>query len=274
MQFEHEGDAFVATVHNEQDGSTRALSDRGPSCQALTRATAVSLALLIDAESSGTSASGVETDPESTPTPSADTPSAVAEPKPRRAEAVPNHIEDATAQRNESESDGSRSLGVYAGAVLLYGVTRPWAPALSGGVHLSVGVFRAGAGVLWAFDGQLELGPGHVSTGLRGASVEACLAPARGPVARFDLCSGLLAAWVRAEASGYSTNESRSRPWYALPFAATLTTATWPVSWQVGAQALLPWHAQRFQVDGVGLAYEAPRVAASMWLRANVELPW
>lgn len=274
VQFEHQGDAFAATVHNEQDGSIRALSDRGPSCQALTRATAVSLALLIDAESAGASAPGVEADAESTPAPKADTRSAVAEPKQLRTEPIRNDVDDAATASNESESDGARTLGVYAGAVLLYGVNRPWSPALSAGVQLSVGVFRAGVGALWAFEGQLELGPGHVSTGLRGASVEACLAPARGPVARFDLCSGLLAALVHAEARGYSTNESRLRPWYALPFAATLTTATWPVSWQVGAQALLPFHAQRFQVDGVGLAYEAPRVAASMWLRANVELPW
>ena len=273
VQFEHEGDAFVATVHNEQDGSTRALSDQGPSCQALTRATAVSLALLIDAESSPL-AQGVNARAAATDAPTPDVPSPPPAPNEPRVKSTRDDGDVAAAMNSESEADVARSLGVYAGAVLLYGVTRPWAPALSAGVHLSAGIFRAGAGALWAFEGALELGPGHVSTGLRGASIEACVAPARGALARFDLCTGLLAALVRAEASGYSTNESSSRPWIALPLAATLTTATRPVSWQVGAEALLPWHAQRFRVEGVGLAYEAPRVAASMWLRANVELPW
>jgi hypothetical protein len=76
-----------------------------------------------------------------------------------------------------------------------------------------------------------------------------------------DVCSGLLAGLVRAEARGYTRNETRSRAWLAVPLGvAASTDAAAGVGLRLQASLLVPVRRQEFRVDGVGIAYEAPSV--------------
>jgi hypothetical protein len=87
------------------------------------------------------------------------------------------------------------------------------------------------------------------------------------------LCSGFVLALIRVEAAGYSTNQTETQPWLALPLALSVSVLTGAIGWHVGGALLLPLPPQQFRVEGVGTAYDAPPLAGMLWLRVSAEMP-
>ena len=246
--FTHTGDTFTAVIRGGGNAdSQRVLDGRGPSCGALAQATAVTLALLFDAET------------ESAPEPPKPPPPK-SEPPPPLAPTEPIVLEP---PHHGPRVDATAALGLSG----LVAVLRPLSPAFTGEVGLRVASWRMGLGVLWSPQQSLTLAPGVVRESLLAGSARLCLALARSEVTRFDLCSGLDAGIVRARASGFTQNHEGSRPWLAVPLELSFSQHAGALGWEVSAAALGALEHQDFTIDNLGAAYESPRVSGMLSLR-------
>jgi len=255
VAFERDGDEFVAVIRGGPNGeNSRSLRAHGSNCRALAQATAVTLALLLDADTPREA----EPKPEPKPEPKA-------EPKPlvEPAQALPPR---ASAVR----IDSTLSLGASA----LFGVLRPIAPAFSAETGVQIGRWRMGLGVLWNPPQELSLGPGTLTESLLSGTARTCFALARSGPLRFDGCSGLFAGTIRAQARGFTRNDRRSRPWLAVPVELSLANLSGNVGWELSAAALGSLAREDFAIDGLGVPYSSPRIAGIVTLRVVGLLDW
>ncbi|WP_437590732.1 hypothetical protein [Sorangium sp. So ce1000] len=162
---------------------------------------------------------------------------------------------------------GATRLTLAAGAAGLFGVVRPFAPALSAEVGIGGARFRAAIGALWLVPQTLEHGPGELRETMLGGVVRACFAAAGVGDLRFDMCSGVHAGRLKAAASGFTRNDAVEKTWLAVPFELSLASVAGPLGFEVGAAALVPLRRNDFSVDGVGVAYRSPPVGALVSLR-------
>ena len=243
VRFQRASRAFSVLIESQRDLSTRTLSDAGEDCTALTRATAVTLALLIDAEP-----------PAPTPVASPSVPpsAAVAPASPPALE--PKHR--------------SLSYAFQVGPALLVGVAQPVSPAAFSSVELASTRLRAELGALWSPTREQRFGPGSVSTSLLTGTLYLCVSPLRVSVARLELCSGFFIGRLHGEARGYTRDDAVSRAWAAFPIGLALTGDSKPLGWQVGASALLPLQPHDFHVEGLGVPYQSSSVAGLFYVRA------
>ncbi len=247
--FTHTADSFTAVIRSGTNAeSQRVLEGHGPGCSALAQATAVTLALLFDAET------------EPAPEPPKPEPPPVA-PPPKLELSEPIVIEP---PRRGPRAELTFSLGLTG----LVAVLRPLSPAVSGELGVRVGAWRMGLGVLWSPPQSLTLDPGIVRESLLSGTARACLALARGGGARFDICSGLDAGVENARASGFTRNERSSRPWLAVPLELGFAREYGAVGWEVSASALGALVHQDFTIDHLGAAYESPDFGGMLSLRA------
>ena len=254
LSFTHTADTFSATIRSGPNGeSQRVLEGHGPTCAAVAQAAAVTLALLFDSDADSAPAAKPEPPP---PPPQITAPP----PKPTIAEAP----------RSRARIANTLSLGAAGVAFVL----RPLAPALSAEIGLRVQRLRVGLGVLWIPTQSLALDPGHVSESLISGAARTCVAIAQTPSLEFGVCSGLFVGAVNAQAEGFTNNEHRRRSWLAVPLELTLADLSGSVGWEASATALGSLVHQDFEVDGLGVAYRAPRVGAMLTLRAVGLLTW
>jgi len=252
VTFARAGDTFSAAIRSSlRPGSVRRLEVPGATCAALARATAVTLALLLDSDAAS----------EETPHPAE--PSPAPPPAPAAPEAPP-----------PAPTRATNRLTIAAGASALVVTLRPVAPAFTGELGLEVGPWRTGLGVLWAPAQSLSLGPGTVSESLASSSLRVCYSPWRSDVLRTDLCAGAYVGLEAASGQGYTRNDDRTRPWLAIPFELTLAGRREHVGWELGAGALVSVLRQDFSIDGLGDAYRPPLVGAIVSLRAVGLVPW
>jgi len=243
VRFQRAPGAFSVLIESQRDPSTRTLSDAGEDCTALARATAVTLALLIDAE------------------PTVATP--VAPP------AVPASAAVAPASPPSLEpKHRSLSYAFQLGPALLVGVAQPISPAAFASVELASTRLRAELGALWSPTQEQRFGPGRVSTSLLAGTLALCVSPLRVPIARLEICSGIFIGRLHGEARGYTRDDAVSRVWAALPIGLALTGDSRPLGWQVGGSALLPLQPHDFRVEGLGVPYQSSSVAGLFYVRA------
>ncbi len=253
VSFTHTADTFSATIRSGPNGeSQRVLEGRGQTCAALAQATAVTLALLFDSAAEETPA------PEPTPPPPPKLEPPVVEPI----------VVDAP--RTRHRVDNTFSVGAAGLALVL----RPLAPALSGELGLRVDGFRVGLGVLWSPTQSLSLEPGRVNESLLSGTARTCLALTRGQHLQLDVCSGLFAGAVTARSEGFTRNARRVRSWLAVPLELSLADLSGSFGWELSATALGALVHQDFEVEGLGVAYRAPRVGAMLTLRGVGLLTW
>jgi len=255
VSFTHTADTFSATIRSGPNGeSQRVLEGHGPTCAALSQATAVTLALLFDSEAD--SASKPEPEPEPPPLP-------IVAPAPSEPIVLPP-------PHSRTRIDSTLSLGAAGLAFVL----RPLSPAFTGELGLRVEGVRVGLGVLWNPTQSLALDPGHVNETLLAGTVRTCIALTRTQALQLDVCSGLFAGAVSAQAEGFTHNSRRVRSWLAIPLELSLANLSGPIGWEVSASALGTLVHQDFEVEGLGVAYRAPRVGAMLTLRAVGLLTW
>lgn len=247
LSFSHIGNSFSATIRSEPKGeSQRVLADQGPTCAAVAQAAAVTLALLFDSD--------LERAPPAKPAPA-----------PRSAPAPPK-LESKSTKPTRAGSDLHGTLSLAAGAVAF--VVRPLSPVLSAEVGVRSARFRGGLGVLWVPPQTLTLEPGHVKEWLLSGVARACVPLIAGSRIGLDVCSGLLVGVLDARADGFTKNEQRRRAWLAAPLGLSLSHASGALGWEFSASALGVLVHHDFMVEGLGVAYGAPRVGGMLTLRA------
>ncbi|WP_438041618.1 hypothetical protein [Sorangium sp. So ce128] len=267
VDFTRDTDGFRASIRS--GSGARELRDRSRSCAGLEQATAVTLALLLDSDAREPSAQAPEADggAELAPAPEAAAPSpSVSAERPPVARPAPAGA--GSGEREASTSGrGATRLTLAAGAAGLFGVVRPFAPALSAELGIGGARFRAAIGALWLVPQTLELGPGELRETMLGGAVRACFAAAGVGVLRFDVCSGVHAGRLKVAASGFTRNDAVETTWLAVPIELSLASLAGPLGFDVGAAALVPLRRNDFSVDGVGVAYRSPPVGALVSLR-------
>lgn len=254
VSFARAADTFSASIRSGPNGeSQRVLEGHGPTCAALSQATAVTLALLLDSEA------------ENAPPPPPDPPPP--QPKVARRPDEPQLVER---PRSPPRLDGTLALGVAGLAFVL----RPLSPAFVGEVGLRLERVRFGLGVLWNPTQSLALDPGRVHEALLSGTARSCVALSRTPSLQLDVCSGVLVGAVSAEAEGFTSNEQRRRTFLAIPLELSVADLSGSVGWEVSATALGSLIHRDFRVEGLGEAYHAPRVGALLTVRAVGLLDW
>jgi hypothetical protein len=247
VQFAREGRVYSALLRSGTDGSSlRNLESPAADCAALARATAVTLALLFDADAARA---------QPAPVPADVPPTAAPEPPPVAATSDP------------ARSSGPR-LGLAIGAGLAEGVLRPWSPALLGEVAFVRGDLRFGLGAWWIPVQDSKLGPGTIELGLVAASARICYAAFRRRWLLVEGCSGFALGSVSAAASGFAERaQAKHRQFAALPLELAFGQGIEHASWQLSAALLLPFRRNQFSIDGLGTAYDTPAVAVLLALR-------
>ncbi|WP_437571371.1 hypothetical protein [Sorangium sp. So ce542] len=287
-------DGFRASIRS--GSGARELRDRGGSCAALEQATAVTLALLLDSDAreppsrepaadgggepasgapapvpgASATAAGAPAPAPGAPVPAssapAPSPAASAVTPPARPEPTPADGGERGVEATSPERSATR-LTLAAGATGLFGVVRPFAPALSAEVGIGGARWRATMGALWLVPQTLRHGPGELRETLLGGAARACFAAAGSEALRFDVCSGIHAGRLQVAARGYTRNDVAEKAWLAVPLELSLSRLSGPLGFDVGAAALLPLRRNDFSVDGVGVAYSSPPVGALVSLR-------
>jgi hypothetical protein len=250
VTFARTDDGFAATIRSDTSaGSVRTLEHTGASCSTLAHAVALTLALLIDSD-----LEPKKVEPQAPPPAPIAMPTAIPQPPP--------------------VTPASREATFSFAAVGLAGVLRPFSPAVAADVGVRFAPLRVSAGALWGWPQTLTYGPGTVHERLLGGFARVC-APAwqRGNI-RLDACSGAIAGAITAEAEGYTRNETRTRPWLALPFEAALAGWTSPVGWELSLAGLVPLRRPDYTIDGLGTVYRSPPVGAMFSLRLMGLVPF
>ncbi|WP_437307696.1 hypothetical protein [Sorangium sp. So ce388] len=290
VSFTRGADGLHASIRSGSDA--RELRDRSGSrsCAALEQATAVTLALLLDSDAREPSSQEPESGARDETAPAREAPAPARE-APAPAQEAPAPAREATApspaalaetslerpeptgaggeQKDQASSSehGAARLTLAAGATGLFGVVRPFAPALSAELGIGGARFRAAIGALWLVPQTLEHGPGELRETMLGGVVRACFAVAGSAALRLDVCSGVHAGQLTVAASGYTRNDVAEKPWLAVPLELSLASLAGPLGLDVGAAGLLPLRRSDFSVDGVGVAYRSAPVGVLVSLR-------
>jgi hypothetical protein len=253
VSFARDAAGMRAEIVREDTSASRALADQASDCAALAQATAVTLALLFDADTQAN---------EAQPAPSLAAPPPV----------ITRSVETEGAPRSALRS----SIALGAGALL--GVTRPMAPAVTLELDLRSALFRATLGALYAPAIALDFGDGRVDESLLAGSLYACVAPLAwsGPQApwRFDLCPGAWLGALQARASGFDENGDSTRSWSALALDARISHVPAPLGAELAITLLIPLRRQDFAIDNAGVAYASWPVAMLVTLRGALGWTW
>lgn len=249
VDFARDPGRYAAVIRSAgSDRAARVLDAPGERCDALAEASAVTLALLLDAAPPPAPAP-VESPPPAPPAP------AVPGPPPAPREPPPWAIQ------------------ADLGAGLLLGVTRTAGRALLGQLSLSHPHFRVGLGALWSPPDREPFGPGSLRSKLWSGALHGCyVALARRAVA-LELCSGLQLGAIEVSARGYARNQRRTRLWSSVPLELATAYVPGPVGVRLAASALLPLQRHDFGIDGLGTSYRTWPVAALVSLQVVVRSP-
>ncbi len=265
VTFSKQGNGYHARIANLDENSVRELSDGEETCRGLARATAVTLALLFDAQVSANSSLQADLSSANTAIPLA------SKPQPRLIEA-PTTTLTTPAKSGETTyvvRSSAWSMGVVVGPSVVTGVTAPVAPGLFGSVDVVGRYLRFDLGALATLPHSTQLGPGHVTLGLLAGALSTCVTPTRLDDTRVELCSGAVVGRIAADADGFTRDGQTSRAWVAIPVGLNFTSDSRVLAWQLGVGALVPVRQQDFRIEGLGTVYRSSAVAGFAHLRAS-----
>lgn len=243
VHFSRSNAQYVATI-TTSDGLARILVD--PSCDALAEAAAVIVQLALEGPR----------EPQKAPAPAATTEAKTDPPK----DAV---IEPSTASPLAFEAMAGAAFGLGLGSPSAVGARIGGALVI--GDHWTVGLTG-----LWLAPEMQSLTNGSVDIGVLGGGLDGC---GRLTLGRFrpGLCARAEAFRLEGSARGFSQNESHSRPLYtASVLARGDVRIAGPLGLFAEAGAVVPLGKERFEIQGVGLVYDQPAVAAAGTLGARM----
>lgn len=251
------GGAFVARVSaSGPKPGQRVLRDSSPTCDALSEAVAVAIALLLD--SAQAEVSELPPAPKPAPAPEPAT-SPTPETAPALSDASSRHESESWWLRASLEAGGGYGLG---GNGTLLGLGR--VGARYGHWALDLGA-AANLATAHDFDG------GAVRTSLLFGSLRGCYL--RGRALSLGPCAQLGVGRLRGEGSGYSEGLTTSLPWLAvglgLAAEAQLSSRLFVA---LEATLWVPTQRQTFSVQNAGIAWESKPVAGVLAAGLGVTL--
>ena len=253
VAFTRDAAGLHAVISSSESAGERLLDDAALQCSALAQATAVSLALLFDADARarGTARLSAVT-PAATPsvTPASTAPQASA------------------AAYGQPDLSAPRASTALAGGALL-GVPRPLAAAFGLELGLDNGRFGLRVAAHYAVPPDLDFASGEVREALLAGSLEGCFAAWSSAGLRLEGCAGGILGALRAEAEGYAEDRRRTRLWSALAFDARFGLVPDPLGASLELALLVPLRRQDFAIDGAGVAYASEPVAVLLSLRVT-----
>lgn len=252
VSFTRQSAGFSAAIHNEAGDTTRVLRTRGDHCDSLAQATALTLALLFDAE--------LNAQPPET------------KPAPATPQAPPPKL-DRPVQR-EAMVREDRWVAVALGAGTLLGVAQALRPALSLEVGVETRRLHGALGALWATPNTSELGPGKVSSWLWAGTARICVVLTGTSALRLESCTGALFGGEHAQAHAFTANRERTRAYLAVPLELAFSARSRRWGFELSSAALLPFQRNDFVVDELGRAYHDAPFAALLSLRALSLSTW
>ena len=257
VAFTRDAAGLHAVISSSESAGERLLDDAALQCSALAQATAVSLALLFDADARarGTARLSAVT-PAATP---AATPSVTPASTAPQASAAAYGQPDLSAPR--------ASIALAGGALL--GVTRPLAAAFGLELGLDKGRFGLRVAAHYAVPQDLDFASGEVREALLAGSLEGCFAAWSSAGLRLEGCAGGILGALRAEAEGYAEDRRRTRLWSALAFDARFGLVPDPLGASLVLALLVPLRRQDFAIDGAGVAYASEPLAVLLSLRVT-----
>ncbi len=236
------GYAAVIVAKGARSGRRR-IADIGESCDGLTEALAVTLALIVDDEYAR---------------PSSDAP-----PRPLVL------VAGAPRRHRTVRADALRSYAAVAGSVGV--LERP-------GIGLGLGLMGDLSPMQIGVDGfflptrSFGLDEGHVDVSLLAAGMSGCWIANADP-SRITLCAELHAGSLKGSATGFSKNRSERRPWIAPGLGVTgVTPLAGPIELLGRVQLMTPLRREIFSVDNVGVAHTTPPLGALLSLGLSVSI--
>jgi hypothetical protein len=239
-----------AQILSEQGPAERVLSDASPDCAALARATAVTMALLFDADTRALE------EPAATPPP-----------------APPPQVRTQDVIVAKDYVPDPKRWSFHVGGGIAIGVVAPLAPAFAMEIDLTVWRFRGLFGFIFVPKTTIELEPGSVQQSLGALTLGGCWAPWQRELWRFDACGGGWFGGFHATARGFDETREVTRFWPALAFDlrfARMPSGKDAFGGELAATLLVPVDRQDFAVDNAGVAYEAPPIALQLTLRVLI----
>lgn len=262
VSFARDSAGIHAEITSAQSAGARVLDDSGPDCAALAQATAVSLALLFDADVRALADAAAST-PEAAPMESrvATTPRDA-----QRASALGTD-DVQPAPREDADHAAALHASAALGAGLLIGVTGPSALALALELGLEGDVLGLRLGAHYALPHVIDVAAGEVRESLIAGSLTGCFAAWSASPWRLEGCAGALLGALHASAHGFAQDRSGTRLWSALAFDVRLGHAPDPLGAAVVLSVLIPLRRQDFAIEGAGVAYPSLPVAALFGVR-------
>ncbi len=242
-----EGQYQARIVTSAPTAGERVISDPGPSCVGLSRAVAVTLALLLDP-------AGTDTPP--------------------RAEAAPNETGRDSPGSPATRPVSAPRLDAEIGAAAALGLTFNVAPAAAFGTTVSLRNWSAHLGMLWIPESERIAAGVPLQLELRSGRSRVCrvLWSERGAWPRGAACLHAVAGEIRATARDVDAPTPARAAWLGIGGGPTLVgSIVGRVTWRWDAAALAPVVDERFAVRGVGQVHHPPPVAA--WVGFAVSLP-
>ena len=221
----------------------RALDDRAAGCDGLAEATLLAVRLALD----------VPAEPPAPAEPSDhDTPAPIVAGDPH-----PRHVE------------------ILAGGLAAFGIGSAFAPGVRAGGALTLGSeaqWSIGVTGFALASRTQTLGAGAVSIGALGGGVDLCRRHRFGASWRVGLCGRAELGRLSGQARGFDTNEEAARP---LVLGSLLLRAQrrfyGPLGLFAEVGGAVPIVRERFEIQGVGLVYDPPLVAATGAIGALVD---
>jgi hypothetical protein len=242
VDFSRSDASYRAVIVDLTTGRTRRLDDTGLGCGPLGQATAQVVATMWSSE---------RDEPESSPP-------AVAPPK-------------AEEPRPVTRPERSARWILGAGPMFAFAIVRPAALALGGAGGVELDHVSVGLGALWIPPQRIDVAPGSIDVDLVAGSAWGCVF--RGDETRIGLCGRLFAGALQGEGSGFTSNEQRVRPWFAIEPELNAEHVFGWLRGRAAAGAVVPLHAETFSITGAGAAYATPVVGGLASLSLMIATP-
>jgi hypothetical protein len=262
VTFARDAAGIHAEITSVRSAGARVLDDGAPDCTALAEATAVSLALLFDAdERARQDAAVAEARAAPVQAPVADAPRDAAGPSAGGADDVE------LAPPEDADRGTALRAGAALGGGLLVGVTAPSALALALELGLEGEVLGLRLGAHYALPQTIDLAAGDVRESLIAGTLAGCFAAWSASPWRLDGCTGAWLGALHGSAHGFAQDRSRTRLWSAAVLEVRLARAPDPLGAAVVLSLLIPLRRQDFAIAGAGVAYASLPVAALLGVR-------
>ena len=272
VSFERAGSTIQVRIVDDTAGRTRHLDDAGAGCSALAQAAAVVLSTLWASEG-GDAEPASEPPASSSPASSASRPPSAPSPPAPVTPTVPASPAGDEAADLGSPSPARRARWILgAGAAVVAGTVRPFAPGLLVDGALEMAHASLGVGALWIPTQDIDVTPGSVAVRLIAGTLRGCAF--LGEATQFGACAELLGGQLHGAGSGYSRNAQGSSAWLAIEPAVFVTRSLFGlVRARASAGATVPLRAKTFSVTGEKVAYDAPAVGGLFSLALELATP-